>query len=261
MFYELLVNATPQGHWQPPSRGRNDVPAGIDQLIEAGLSNKASLRPQSVTQYAVMLAQAQKAGGLSGGGAWQKWIGSLETSGDFKKALEQLGKLATDGGIIGRWWAANSQNNNNQGDGGFKPPEQNKKRTNFPTMQSQVTFMNAFMYGLMKKYADGRGRASRTEYWGFMVGTILLVAIAGSIDTSTYGEAAAAGLAPSTIVTLLVLITPSIAVTSRRLHDLGYSGWLALITVVPLIGFLVGVPRGTVGDNQYGPDPLAAATA
>ncbi|MDP3492764.1 MAG: serine/threonine-protein kinase [Hyphomonadaceae bacterium] len=59
MFYELLVGVLPQGHWQPPSRGRADVPPQVDQLIEAGLSNRPRSRPQSVAEYrAALLAAA-----------------------------------------------------------------------------------------------------------------------------------------------------------------------------------------------------------
>ncbi len=59
MFYELLVGVLPQGHWQPPSRGRADVPSQVDQLIEAGLSNRPRSRPQSVAEYrAALLAAA-----------------------------------------------------------------------------------------------------------------------------------------------------------------------------------------------------------
>lgn len=51
MFYELLVDVLPQGHWQPPSGGRSDVPAEIDALIERGLSNRPANRPQSSKEY------------------------------------------------------------------------------------------------------------------------------------------------------------------------------------------------------------------
>ena len=51
MFYELLVDVLPQGHWQPPSGGRSDVPKGIDDLIQQGLSNRPRNRPQSVEVY------------------------------------------------------------------------------------------------------------------------------------------------------------------------------------------------------------------
>jgi hypothetical protein len=51
IFYELLVGVLPQGHWQPPSSGRPDVPAGIDALIQSGLQNYEASRPQSVVEY------------------------------------------------------------------------------------------------------------------------------------------------------------------------------------------------------------------
>jgi len=51
MFYELLVDVLPQGHWQPPSGGRSDVPTGIDALIERGLSNRPANRPQTAKEY------------------------------------------------------------------------------------------------------------------------------------------------------------------------------------------------------------------
>jgi len=58
IFYELLVDVLPQGHWQPPSGGRSDVPAGIDELIEMGLSNRPSNRPQSAAEYRKALVDA-----------------------------------------------------------------------------------------------------------------------------------------------------------------------------------------------------------
>jgi serine/threonine protein kinase len=58
IFYELLVEVLPQGHWQAPSGGRSDVPPAIDQLIESGLSLRPSSRPQSVDQYRKAMAQS-----------------------------------------------------------------------------------------------------------------------------------------------------------------------------------------------------------
>lgn len=51
IFYELLADVIPQGHWQPPSVGRNDIPHGIDQLIEQGLSNRPANRIQDAGVY------------------------------------------------------------------------------------------------------------------------------------------------------------------------------------------------------------------
>ena len=62
LFYELLVDVLPQGHWQPPSGGRADVPLGIDMLIEKGLSNRPANRPQSAQEYRKALVDAVNLG-------------------------------------------------------------------------------------------------------------------------------------------------------------------------------------------------------
>jgi uncharacterized membrane protein YhaH (DUF805 family) len=47
----------------------------------------------------------------------------------------------------------------------------------------------------------------------------------------------------------------------KRLHDRGSSGWQLLWVLVPVLGplwlvYVLGIGKGTAGDNQYGPDPL-----
>jgi tRNA A-37 threonylcarbamoyl transferase component Bud32 len=69
IFYELLVGVVPQGHWQPPSGGRRDVPTGVDDLIQKGLSNNPRSRPQSAAEYRTLLDQALAAG-VKRGGTW-----------------------------------------------------------------------------------------------------------------------------------------------------------------------------------------------
>ena len=60
----------------------------------------------------------------------------------------------------------------------------------------------------------------------------------------------------------LALLIPSIAVTVRRLHDTGRTGWWWWIGLVPVIGIIVLLVfmafEGEPGQNQYGPDPKAA---
>ena len=50
------------------------------------------------------------------------------------------------------------------------------------------------------------------------------------------------------------------AVTVKRLHDLGRPGWHLLLMAVPIyqiyLGFLLLFQQGTIGPNEYGPDPL-----
>ncbi|AXX59757.1 Integral membrane protein [Vibrio vulnificus] len=61
-----------------------------------------------------------------------------------------------------------------------------------------------------------------------------------------------------TIYGLAVLI-PGIAVTVRRLHDIGRTGWWVLIGLIPLIGLIVliifAATDGNEGSNEYGSNP------
>jgi serine/threonine protein kinase len=82
MFYELLMDAPPQGHWQPPSGGRSGIPPGIDQLIEKSLSNRARSRPQSVAEYRKALKTALGPMGLVD---WTTLYTPRRTAFDWKK--------------------------------------------------------------------------------------------------------------------------------------------------------------------------------
>ncbi len=111
---------------------------------------------------------------------------------------------------------------------------------------------------VLKKYAEFDGRASRKEYWFFMLFNILISAFLATIDffSGTFSFETGVGLL-SGIYSLAVLI-PGIAVTIRRLHDTDRSGWWLLIGLIPVIGgvmlFIFMVLDSTSGDNQYGPN-------
>jgi len=77
------------------------------------------------------------------------------------------------------------------------------------------------------KYADFDGRASRSEYWWF----VLFIVLVG-IGLSMVSEALAG-------VFYLGTLLPSIAAAARRLHDTNRSGWLQLIALIPIIGWLI----------------------
>lgn len=61
------------------------------------------------------------------------------------------------------------------------------------------------------------------------------------------------------IVYSLAVLVPSIAVSARRLHDIGKSGWWQLIVLVPIIGgiylLVLVCTDSNAGDNKYGPNP------
>lgn len=65
----------------------------------------------------------------------------------------------------------------------------------------------------------------------------------------------------STIYSLAVLV-PCLAVTARRLHDMGKSGWMMLVALIPVIGVIwllvLLVTDSQAGENQWGQNPKEA---
>lgn len=100
------------------------------------------------------------------------------------------------------------------------------------------------------KYAKFTGRASRSEYWYFVLFNFM-VSIAISVFS---GDQDAVNL-----YTLAIFI-PSIAAGTRRLHDTGRSGWYQLICLIPLIGIFIVifffVLKGDKKKNRFGANPL-----
>ena len=70
----------------------------------------------------------------------------------------------------------------------------------------------------LSKYAQFGGRATRAEYWWFVLFYVLSYLIAFLLDT-VLGTALVI-----TVLVILVLLIPSLAVSIRRLHDSGHSG-------------------------------------
>ena len=120
--------------------------------------------------------------------------------------------------------------------------------------------------GVLKKYAVFSGRARRTEYWMFtLFNLIICIGLqALSIATIAVTKSSALGMVFMIIYWLyaLAVLCPAIAVTVRRLHDTGRSGWWYLIvfTCVGVIVLLVFMCLdGTPGENQFGPNPKEVA--
>jgi uncharacterized membrane protein YhaH (DUF805 family) len=112
---------------------------------------------------------------------------------------------------------------------------------------------------VLGKYADFSGRARRKEYWMFALFNMMF-AIGAMIIDNIFGMTIS-GLAygPVYIIYAIALFLPSFAVFVRRLHDVGKSGWMILIALIPIIGaiwlLVLMVSDGKVGVNKYGPDP------
>ena len=111
-----------------------------------------------------------------------------------------------------------------------------------------------------RKYSDFSGRASRSEYWWAVLFIIFCSIATGVIDGVFFAESE---LEPIGTLQLLITLLPNIAVSARRLHDIGKSGWWLLLNLLVLIGpliiFVWSVKKGTEDDNPYGENPLNTA--
>ena len=102
-----------------------------------------------------------------------------------------------------------------------------------------------FYLKVLQNYATFKGRASRSEYWYFVLFNIIfsiaLSYVSGVVNFPIL----------YTIYSLALLI-PSIAVAVRRMHDVGKSGWFILI---PIYDLILACTQGVKGENEYGTEP------
>lgn len=100
---------------------------------------------------------------------------------------------------------------------------------------------------VLQKYAVFKGRARRKEFWMFHL-VSFLIAVLISLANETAG----------TFYSLLVFL-PSFAVSVRRLHDIGRSGWWTLVFLIPIIGVILMLywycQDSQSGFNEYGANP------
>ena len=138
---------------------------------------------------------------------------------------------------------------------------------------------------VLKNYANFKGRARRKEYWMFALINILMGYAMTLLDYLTVGLLGSLGV--FSLIYGLAMIVPNFAVTVRRLHDVGKSGWFMLWGIVPgilvfmaavlsfsvnggyafmgffgiltlggfIYLFVLTVTEGEEGKNEYGPDP------
>jgi len=99
-----------------------------------------------------------------------------------------------------------------------------------------------------KNYANFEGRARRKEYWGFILFFMVIYFALFVIMSVT--QTPAIGIL--IILFYLGSFIPIIAVTCRRMHDTGKSGWFQLI---PIYGFVLTLLDGDQGPNDFGANP------
>lgn len=117
-----------------------------------------------------------------------------------------------------------------------------------------------FLDVLKYKYADFNGRARRSEYWFFTLFKWIIFFIIASI-ASFGGENSLIDRVAFIIFVLVFIafIVPTIAISIRRVHDSGKSGFLILLGIIPLIGPLILLIfyflNSDPGPNKYGNNP------
>lgn len=98
--------------------------------------------------------------------------------------------------------------------------------------------MSWFLLAL-RKYATFEGRSRRSEYWYYVLFYLLIVFVLSMLDALFDTDSEVQGIGLLSGVFSLVMLVPTLAVTCRRLHDTGRSGWWQLIAFVPVIGTIV----------------------
>jgi len=130
---------------------------------------------------------------------------------------------------------------------------------------------------VLRRYADFDGRSRRTEFWMFTLFNfiiLLVLCVVGAIGVVLIekGDGMGGLLFVPACIYVLVTVVPGLAVSVRRLHDSGKSGWLLLllwvIGIIPIIGLVASVAQIVLmcldsdpGTNLYGPNPKFPAMA
>ena len=115
---------------------------------------------------------------------------------------------------------------------------------------------------VLQNYATFNGRARRKEYWFFVLFNALIIIAAMIVDNVLGLAFSDTVYGPFYALYALATFIPGLAVSIRRLHDIGKSGWYFLLVLIPFIGGIIllvfDVTPGDVGPNEYGPDQIEA---
>ncbi len=103
-----------------------------------------------------------------------------------------------------------------------------------------------------------KGRIGRLRYLAWSMALILLVVLAGAVAAAGYGITPVLGYLLGAILGIAWVVV-SVQIGVQRLHDMGWSGWLYLLNIVPYIGgvfyLLMLIVPGRTDANRYGPPP------
>ncbi len=108
---------------------------------------------------------------------------------------------------------------------------------------------------VFQKYIDPNGRASRSEYWYFVLFNFCVGLVLGGLHRSSRVSI----FGWISVLYGLAVILPEFMVEIRRLHDIGKSGLCILFVLIPVVGPILMLywlcKDSQVGYNEYGPNP------
>ena len=118
-----------------------------------------------------------------------------------------------------------------------------------------LSYVDNFKHTVMGNFANFKGRASRSEYWRFYGITIVIAGIINVLSALFMDTALSSVFGLISMAYNVAILLPSIGLGVRRLHDVGKSGWMLLISLIPFgiiyVIYLLA-QKGDEGDNQYG---------
>ena len=116
-----------------------------------------------------------------------------------------------------------------------------------------------YYLGAFKKYFELTGRASKTEFWYFVLFNIMFSITAMLLDEILGMETVAQRYGLIYTIYTAIVFTPGLTIVVRRLHDVGKSGFFVFIILIPIIGLIwlliVLAGNGYPGKNKYGENP------
>lgn len=140
--------------------------------------------------------------------------------------------------------------------GGVTTVLQNASQTR--NENGQLSLFALFLEALTKRYAQFSGRASKREFWGYMLFRMVAVVAIFFVAVIMFAINESLGSIFNLLCWLfgIALVIPDLSVGVRRLHDTGKSGWWYLISVIPLIGWIwliiLWCQASVNEDNQWG---------
>jgi uncharacterized membrane protein YhaH (DUF805 family) len=122
-----------------------------------------------------------------------------------------------------------------------------------------MNFTDAVKAVLQSNYANFNGRASRSEFWWYVLFVIIASVVLALVDNLIFVRIVGSPILGPLFS--LATIIPGLAVSVRRLHDKDKSGWFVLLALIPVVGAIILIvwyaTEGTQGPNRFGPPPVA----